>query len=116
MPKRTCKKCKEEKELEEFSTSPECKLGYRYECKICRNKRVAKGPCKENPSWFKKGHKLLPGSEKGWFKKGNKPIGPEFLRGKKPYNYIDGKGTQRGVALRNSLKCVKLRNLRIIVL
>jgi hypothetical protein len=107
---RVCKKCKEEKILEDFSKSNECKDGRRYTCKLCMNKKYKKkGPCSNNPGWYKKGHECLPGSEKGWFKKGERRNPEtEFKKGQQPHNFIDGKSEERYSHL-NSKKLVRLR-------
>lgn len=110
---RICKKCNIKKPLEKFCKSNACKNGYRYECKECKNKRyIKKGPCTDNPSWFKKGHAFIAGAEKGWFKKGQKSLGAAHLKGKKPHNFIDGKSKKRGQENRRFFcgnKAVKIR-------
>lgn len=115
--KRICKKCLVEKDLTEFVKANNCLYGYKHSCKECKNKLyVKKGPCKSNPSWFSKGHKFISGAEKGWFRKGQKSIGAEFVRGKKPHNYIDGKGKERARAIRKLFQGKKALNIRLKVL
>lgn len=53
-----CRKCLKFKKLEAFEKCKACTSGYRYRCKECRRRNYnRKGPCKQNPSWFKAGEK-----------------------------------------------------------
>jgi len=112
--KRTCKKCKVEKELEDFGKASNCKNGRRYTCHKCRNLRyVKKGPCEENPSWFKKGHEFIKGGEKGWFSETNRPKNIPLRKGEQIYNFKDGKSKDRAKLNRKHFQGKRALKLRL---
>lgn len=84
--KRICKKCKTEKDITLFVKGSNVKNGYRYCCKECHNVKHRKGPAKNNSGWFKKGHKMWPGSEKTWIKKGERLSPSTEFGTKEPWN------------------------------
>lgn len=62
---------------------------------------------KFNPGMFQKGHKFLPGGEKGWFKKGHSIIETAFKKGNIPW--IKGKKHSQESRLKMSKSHIDLQ-------
>lgn len=115
---RKCRKCNIEKPINEFLKDNSLPSGYRCSCKECRNKKyIKKGPCKNNPGWFKKNHVMFDGVEKGWFQKGthNSPL-TEFKKGIFAYNKLDGVIAENNKRCNSKRRGRKGRKIRKLVL
>lgn len=84
--KKICAKCFEEKPISDFWKQKTTLDGFNKSCKNCASTYVKKGKPKENPSWFKKGHKCIGGFETRIKKGQHLSVKTQFKKGQTALN------------------------------